>query len=63
MNNLEMMPITLEEVHDRLCAALTNYENPDEEVNGWTEENKSEWLYEDIVQIVNDIVTSPHEWH
>ena len=62
MNNIIINPITMEEVYDRLCAVLTCYENPGDDGNGWTEENKNEYLYENIVQIVNDIETFPSEY-
>ena len=60
MNNFEQAPITVKEIYDRLCATLTNYENPGCD-NDLTEGNKYQYLYENVVQLVNDIDTFPHE--
>ena len=53
--------ITINKIYDKLCMALTNYENPDKDVNGWTEDDKSEFLYESVLEVVNDISTLSHE--
>ena len=55
-----MNAITLKEVYDRLCEVLESYNHPNESTNGWTEGNRDAFMYENIVQIVSDIETFPH---
>lgn len=54
-SNFAKNPVTFEEVYNRLCEVLKCYENPGNDGNRWTEENKNNYMYENIVQIVCDI--------